>query len=58
MTERDRVVLWVLAIGTVAAPLTWHYIGHWLALEAPRTDLDRPEGREHRGAETAQRIDQ
>ena len=74
VTERDRVVLRLLATGAVAAPLAWQYLGPWLALsvglialglagiayriEAPRIDLDRPEGWEHREAEEAERIDQ
>jgi hypothetical protein len=74
VTVRDRVVLWVLATGFVSALLAWHHLGRWPALavglialgiaclayriEAPRVDVEHPEGWEHRGTERSERIDQ
>jgi hypothetical protein len=68
------MAVWVLTTGFVAALLTWHYLGHWLALaagvitlaiacvvyriEAPRSDTDRSEERRDRQASSAERIDQ
>ncbi|MBW4042243.1 MAG: hypothetical protein HIU86_08970 [Acidobacteria bacterium] len=74
MTERDRVVLRVLATGFLAGMLTWRGLGPWAALgvglvalavasvvyrvESPRIDLDDPERWERHEAERAPRRDQ
>ena len=74
MIVRDRVVLWVLATGFVAALLSWLFLGHWFALglgvaaigiacvvyriEPTRIDLEHPERWSTRTEEAPRRTDQ